>query len=79
MCFKKLLTEDEEKGKKGPLLLVGRVKNVIYLKAQTSTLTPFVKPRDIFNLAVQNIFYIQSYVYFAFMYNLGSTKIIVSL
>ena len=32
MCFKKLLTEDEEKGKKGPLLLVGRVKNVIFLK-----------------------------------------------
>ena len=29
-------------------------------KYQASTLTPFVKPRTILNLAIQNIFYIQS-------------------
>ena len=39
--FKKLLTEDEEKGKKGPLLLVGRVKNVIFLKWAIPGLFPF--------------------------------------
>ena len=43
-------------------------------KYETSTLTPFVKPRSILNLAIQNVFYIQSYVESAFMYNPGSTK-----
>ena len=40
----------------------------------TSTLTPIVKPHNVLNLAIQNIFYIQSYMESAFMYNLGSTK-----
>ena len=40
---------------------------------ETSTLTPFVKPHDILNLAVQNVFYIQLYVESAFMFNLGYT------
>ena len=40
---------------------------------ETSTLTPFVKPCDILNLAIRNIFYIQLYVESAFMYNPGST------
>ena len=40
---------------------------------KTSTLTPFVKPHDILNLAVQNIFYVQSYVESAFTYNPGLT------
>ena len=39
-----------------------------------STLTPFVKLCDILNLAVQNIFYVQSYVESAFTYNPGSTR-----
>jgi len=42
-------------------------------KDKTSTLTPFVKPRDILNLSIQNVFYIQSYVESAFTYNPGST------
>ena len=33
----------------------------IVLKNETSTLTPFVKPRDILNLAIQNVFYRQSF------------------
>ena len=39
-------------------------------KYKTSTLTPFVKPRNVFKLAVQNDFYIQSYVESALTYNL---------
>ena len=49
------------------------LKNVIY-KYKTSTLTPFVKPRDILNLTVQNVFYIQAYEESIFTYNPGSTK-----
>ena len=41
------------------------------------TLTPFVKPCNILNLAIQNIFYIQLYVESAFTYNLGPTKVSV--
>ena len=33
-------------------------------------LTPFVKPHEVLNLAIQNVFYVQS----GFTYNLGSTK-----
>ena len=43
-------------------------------KYETSTLTPFVKLCDVLNLAVQNIFYVQSYVECAFPYNPGSTN-----
>ena len=43
-------------------------------KYETSTLTPFVKPHNILNLAGQNILYLQSYVQSAFMHSLGSTK-----
>ena len=42
-------------------------------KYKRSTLTPFVKPHNVLNLAVQNIFYVQSFVESAFMYNPGST------
>ena len=45
---------------------------------KTSTRTPFVKPHDILNLAVRNIFYIQSCVESAFMYNQGSTTYLAS-
>ena len=41
--------------------------NVIYYEYKTSTHTPFVKPCNVLNLAIQNIFYVQSY-------NLGSTN-----
>ena len=41
---------------------------------ETYTLTPFVKPSDVLNLAGRNVFYIQSYVESTFMYNLGSTN-----
>ena len=41
-------------------------------------LTPFVKPCNILNLAVCNIFYVQSYVESAFMYNPGLTKTILA-
>ena len=49
------------------------LKNVIYFKYETSTPTPFVKPRDVLNLAVQNVFYMQSFVESAFTYNPGLT------
>ena len=42
-------------------------------KYKTSTLTPFVNPRVIVNLAIWNVFYVQAYVESAFMYNPGST------
>ena len=42
-------------------------------KYKAPTLTPYVKPRNILNLAVQNIFYVQLYVESAFTYNPGST------
>ena len=43
-------------------------------KYETSTLTTFVKPSDILNLAIQNVFYVQSYMESAFMYKRpGST------
>ena len=42
-------------------------------KYETSTLTSFVKPSGVLNLAVLNIFYVQSYMESAFMYNPGST------
>ena len=45
-----------------------------FYKCKTSTLTPFVKPRDILTLGKWNVFYIQLYVEFAFMYNPGSTS-----
>ena len=44
-------------------------------KYKTSTLTPFVKPRNILNLAVQNVLYKQPNRESAFTYNLGSTKV----
>ena len=47
-----------------------------FCKYKTSTLTPFVKPHDILNLAVQNAFYIQTFVESAFMNNPGSTIIV---
>ena len=47
-------------------------KSFIY-KYKTSTLTPFVKPRNVLNLAIQNLFYVQSNVEYGFTYNLGST------
>ena len=42
-------------------------------KYKTLTLTPFVKPHDMLNLAVWNIFYVQLHVESAFTYNPGST------
>ena len=45
-------------------------------KHETSTLTTIVTPRDILNLAIHNIFYIQSYVESAFTYNPVSTALI---
>ena len=42
-------------------------------KDKTSTLTPFVKPHNVLNLVVLNIFYIQSYVESAFTNNPEST------
>ena len=45
-------------------------------KYETSTLTPFEKPGDILNLAVQNIFYVQLYMESAFIYNPGLTIVI---
>ena len=42
-------------------------------KYKTSTFTPFVKPCNMLNLAVWNIFYVQSYVESAFTFNPGST------
>ena len=35
------------------------LKNIIFYKNETSILTPFVKPRDVLNLAIQTIFYVQ--------------------
>ena len=49
------------------------ITSFIY-KYKTSTLNPLVKPCYVLNLAVQNIFYIQSYVESTFTYNPGSTK-----
>ena len=46
-------------------------------KYETSTLTPFVKPSNILNIAIQNVFYVQSYVESAFMYNPRSTNKII--
>ena len=47
----------------------------VYLiyKYKTYTLTPFVKPRNILNLAIQNIFYVQFCVESTFTYNPGPT------
>ena len=42
-------------------------------KYESFTLTPFVKPHNILNLAEQNIFYVQLYMESAFTYNPGST------
>ena len=42
-------------------------------KYKTSTLTSFVKPRNVLNLVIQIVVYIQSYVESAFTYNLGLT------
>ena len=39
----------------------------------TSTLTPFVKPCIILNLALQNVFYVQLYMESTFTYNPGLT------
>ena len=60
----------------GPWLHIRQIvlKNVILYKCKTPKLTTFVKPFDILNLAVQNIFYRQLYVESAFMYNLGLTN-----
>ena len=44
-------------------------------KYETSTLTPFVKPHNVLNLAIQNVFYVPLYVESAFTYKLGSTKL----
>ena len=38
----------------------------------------FVKPRDVLNLAKQNVFYVQLYVESAFTYNPGTTKIVIT-
>ena len=45
-------------------------------KYETSTLTPFVKPCNILNLATKNIFYIQLYVESAFT---GSTNLFTGI
>ena len=45
----------------------------------TSAFNPFVKPCDILNLAVWNIFYIQLYMESTFTYNLGLTYLIIYL
>ena len=42
-------------------------------KYKTSTLPPLVKPHNILNLAVQNVFYVKSFKESAFLYNTGST------
>ena len=42
-------------------------------KFKTSTLTPIVKPRNVLNLAIQKVFYIQLCMESAFTYNQGST------
>ena len=42
-------------------------------KYKISTLTAFVKPHNILNLAVQNLFNVQLCVEYAFTYNLWST------
>ena len=46
---------------------------------ETSTLTPFVKPCNILNLAIQNICYVQSFMESAFLYNPRSTNITSAL
>ena len=54
---------------------LGRLKSrmsFIY-KYEISTLTPFVKPHAILNLAVQTIFYIQYTLQITFMYSPGLT------
>ena len=48
----------------------------LFMSTIHQTLTPFIKPCNILNLAVQNIFYVQSCVDFAFSYNLGSTILV---
>ena len=40
---------------------------------KTSIFTLFVKQHNILNLTAQNVFYVQSYVESAFLYNSGST------
>ena len=49
------------------------LKKPFIYKYKTSTLTPFVKPHEILNLALQNIFYAQLYMESYFTYNTGST------
>ena len=48
-------------------------------KYKTSTLTPFVKPHNVLNLAVQKIFYVQLYMESAFMYNPGLTQLNIGI
>ena len=45
-------------------------------KYATYTLTPFLKPHAVLNLAEQNVFYVQLYMESAFTYNPGLTIII---
>ena len=52
-------------------------RTLFIYKYKTYTLTPFVKPRNILNLAIQNVFNIQLYVESAFTYNLGMTKKVI--
>ena len=42
-------------------------------KYKTFLLTPFVKPCEVLKLAIQNVFYVQSYVDSTFTYNPGLT------
>ena len=46
-----------------PYCMWGRLssRSLFIYKQKTSTLTPFVKPCTMLNLAAQNVFYIQSY------------------
>ena len=51
------------------------LKTSFTFKYKICTLTPFVKPCNVLNIAVWNIFYVQLYMESAFMYNPGLTPI----
>ena len=59
----------------GPGVHVRRIvlRNVIYFLVQNINTSPFVKPCDILNLVIQNVFYVQSYMLSALNYNPVST------
>ena len=65
----------------GPRLPLHKVdcfqQHCLFISVEHPHLSPFVKPRNILNLAIQNIFFVQSYVESAFTHNLGSAKKLV--